>query len=932
MNAVPLYDVRKVPCRGQITSGHASALPAGLFRRVVNYVLTERTLKVRKGISEVTANAVDSSAVFLGADFVTLNGTDYLVCAYHFSAEARVFYISDIDGAASFTEITTASGKMGNTRLGNNLEAISFSVVRDVEIERDLLVIQNGAVAPVVWDSVTNESWRHEFVRPPSSFSVAVFREFDNHKVYYSTGSAHSFTNPNSPRMVMADRILPDSPPSGTESDYIKLSFASAQLGDLSRCDFGGSDVVDASAVSQLWIWFEGDIAWVQNVKIDISENGTTWFLVHDPTNPGGATSSFLVPDGADRHILVCSLEHIQPESRDTVRHLRVTWASTTNSDTFNIKIFVVAYSGNVPGASEYLITNYSEGSRVESIGVSPKQIIGGLMFDMGGVHTNVNIPISPKMLYSVLLNCNVYGEEGSRGTNLINVYRLDPNEEEYTFVKKHVYGVWTGSAWEHTPSGVPFTSLPFHNVGIVDNIPTIEKKREKLAPRDTDIPIPIGRVMKRIGQRLWVGDTIESAPRRKIVGATAGTETVLHYDNAAGYNAGDYIVISGVVGVGWTGLNGIRRIVRRSTTQNRVVVDYDSSGHGAFSSPNASSIGVRAGGAIYLSGHKRFTRFSRELFIRGGIPDQDAPNRIMLSGERVVAVEGTSIFGIDHVILSSDRWLFMVSGTLSTDLSRLISMGAHGSLSPRSFARHGLDMYWLDQKRQVRSLYGGVMRSLSRDRVDDILRMITSLSAVSGGFFNDRYYLSFRTEGNRNNRCLVYDERIGNQLSGWVEYEFPEPVSAEQIVIGVINEVERFYCFANNGKLYRAEIGDNDLGLPIQTRLETAQIHDGIFNQMEFGRVGIIASKPEHGELRITKRGIPYEHQRDGRINLSDVNTKDAYLWEVNTVSGEDTIVPGFFQNSSEVIIEGLVDGDTELYSVVMEVAVKGVRAEISN
>jgi len=200
------------------------------------------------------------------------------------------------------------------------------------------------------------------------------------------------------------------------------------------------------------------------------------------------------------------------------------------------------------------------------------------------------------------------------------------------------------------------------------------------------------------------------------------------------------------------------------SVNDRLLVLAYDSTG--SYNAPAYSSLWASDYGGI------RFRRTHK--FETDG-------TRVAFQGEILTcAVQmPTSVFGVNTVLLFSNKAFYRITATSATLINRPERVGSYGTWTPYAVATSSDSVFWLDQLRHVRKYGSGGTTDLSALSVQDELDVIGgnawaigstgNLWAAYGTFFDEKYYISFDRSGTYSHisgreQPLVFDTRVG----GW--------------------------------------------------------------------------------------------------------------------------------------------------------------------
>jgi hypothetical protein len=340
--------------------------------------------------------------------------------------------------------------------------------------------------------------------------------------------------------------------------------------------------------------------------------------------------------------------------------------------------------------------------------------------------------------------------------------------------------------------------------------------------------------------------------------------------------------------------------------------------------------------GDVWISadGHPfRFRPFVR--YIEDSLPDLRSPTRLSFQGEVVqtfARISG-SILGADSLLIFTNEGLYSVDGNDSVQLSRPRRIGPYGTLSPRSVAEHGNQVFWLDQNRHVRSLSAN-MASLSQGRVEDQLTTYNAganLSGIYGAVFEERYYLTFSISGGgiapsdfnsgpagSNELGLVYDIR----RDAWV-LDYYATVDRSILLPTVTNGETKMYGFRQNGGLYRVE-DPNAVGVNTNETIywiaRTGILNKDLWMPVQVGRVGI-SMEQFTGDITVTRTDFEEaSNTANSTIHVNTVTNDLAWRWDGVTTTKEPVALSGL---GIKVQLEnqGTNCGGKKIFSIVAEV-----------
>lgn len=230
----------------------------------------------------------------------------------------------------------------------------------------------------------------------------------------------------------------------------------------------------------------------------------------------------------------------------------------------------------------------------------------------------------------------------------------------------------------------------------------------------------------------------------------------------------------------------------------------------------------------VYLSWERNPFRFQQrqEDDFRGGY--------FQVAGEDVkaFAASASAAQGAGRIYLFTNRAIYSLgdsgpyanAGVTTTELSRPFWIGPHGTVSPRSIARGYAHIYWVDQDAQVMRMGNGLPKNIGEDSISNRLDMsvISRKPNISGTFRRDRYYLAYTPAlETENNRVLVWNEG----MQAW-ESEDYETASSDFELLGIYDvsagsfSNSRLFFFDTSGSLYAyAESNAGTIAIRFATR-----------------------------------------------------------------------------------------------------------------
>lgn|GEM_PF-5557181 len=269
------------------------------------------------------------------------------------------------------------------------------------------------------------------------------------------------------------------------------------------------------------------------------------------------------------------------------------------------------------------------------------------------------------------------------------------------------------------------------------------------------------------------------------------------------------------------------------------------------------------------------------------GLPDQTSGLSCSLPGEdiyQIIAMPG-SFVGVAPVVVFTNQSTWRLEGIDTASLSRPTKIAAHGTVYPRSVTEFRGTVCYLDADLVVRRLGGGVDDPpLSLYKVDDQLEN-GDPSKAAGFFYKERYGLAYRANGaSTNQRVLVYEIMAGE----WCRDSYS---AANQNWAGFaeqgIGTGRRLLGFTNEGRIYQLEKSGQptDDGTAIAITLKTPELHQDLWTECFWGRLGIVCDKTPTPVTLTTSRTDPLNSANagilSGSIDVNSPTTDRAYRWD---------------------------------------------------
>lgn len=532
------YEPLECPVRGirSNTADSVNVPGSGFFKQLQNVRWAETgVLGCRLGIPTALSGAIAASSIFRGAFSCVFNNTFGTLFATTKDA-SNLTHIWKSTDAATWTEITTSTGKYGDTRLAadgsNNDYETSFALVHDKPTGKDVGVFQNGVNVPVVYDGTSLV--KHEAVPLPSNR--------DSMRVFYQWKSSTSMGNPahftvggGGAGVVLTDGGI------ASPDDFATLTINAAATGD--NANFTIATPVHWEDATQIHVIVEGtsDVIrkFVQGIKIEVRDTsgGAVTKSLYQPYD-ATVVGSDAFPQPTETGIVdipgwvVLSYPVPSDWITATVDKVTFTWAQAVGSGaSVALNILSMCASnhttGAIKGAAQHAISWYNSGSRGESEELAlPNhfQFLQALgvktvtSATFGGISTlGALIPDSSLINYTATIYArNTTDAQRDKGVDTLRIYRQDYGEDTYYYSKSLTLASWGGASWSYTTG----SALSLFTVD--DTTASGDREFSLVSPGSFQEPIPIGRAMAAANNRLIVagkatdlsGTTSDAFPR----------------------------------------------------------------------------------------------------------------------------------------------------------------------------------------------------------------------------------------------------------------------------------------------------------------------------------------------------------------------------------------------------------------------------------
>jgi len=886
-----IYNPATMPCRGMKSFPHPASLQDGEFNLLQNLRIEDFGLVTRGGAKAQTSGE-GSTDVIKGAAILSVNGVQFAIVARQTAGAGLVdVYIMVISGSGSigpttWVQITSASGKYGNTRLSASTEFVNFAVVKEsdayttgttIPSNREYIVINNGIDYPRIYDpsggggvdnmAIHSEIEAPDFAPTRSNFTWAQFVTIAT-LVGSSSGTA-TFTNPTAGQGAIS--IFPTS---ATPGNLVRWPFASLVMAN--------SEIL---AAEQFHIVYKCDgepFPWTKvKVRLQRDTVGTYNYVLHTPAIIADEEwmDPVVVALGGDYYLAAFSTAQIYSDTPaylgylknlgDNITGIAIEWygegGTASPAVQTSITMIGIGISGAIQAGASFGLTHYNEGSKAESRGRIARNAGGARLAVVGGASKfeHLRLPENPGLYYSYELRRArpEVSNTVNRGLSHALWYMKRYGSQEFNLLAPSITGLWNSATSSWKEAGLKGQ--------IAITYVQLDEAQLRTMPDAYHLPILPAGSMISAGNRLFLGDVGET------VNAT---------------NRGD----------------------------------------------------------VWFSEEKqpfRFRRFVR--FLDANVPDLTSPSRIAFSGETVQGFARVSggVLGADGVLIFTDRSVWAVDGIDSFQLSRPRRVVPHGTKSPRSIAEHRDAVYWLDTEQQIRSLSTGFY-GVSVGRVEDKLRDIVParIKYVAGAIYRDRYYLGYSRNSftdTSNLAMLIYDIK----RDAWMMDVLADGLSADVLIGGLAGDKTRLIGFMKNGRLWEGELTNfhRDYGTTassgtlMELAIKTREYTDQFWRYVTIGQVGIVCDEVSSTDLR-TRRFVrgglatAYPPQWPDQSYIGNLRLYNAdsplptmvWNWDHN-ISGtyfdsNQPQIPGATGVGIYVHIDGSILGNTAIHSLMMK------------
>jgi len=446
-NEVVILDPKSVPVRALNSAMDQASLGPSEWAQLDNLRIEKGLLTCRGGTS--TIGSIVSAASYRGHWEGNLwNGYTVIVAAM-VSAEVRIYESTDL---ISWTEITAASGKYGNTRFTDTDRPVRFTVVPRTFGTEDgvgsILIAVNGvddaraftsAGCSIVEDIEPPTKVQDKTVyvsQVPSGFFLNIQAIVGGD--LSATGAGITWTVNGADPDLQARLTITSGVTSGSTAT-ITRTISNVTTSALNRQLLIGVD----TAYGQLW----------DKLKIECNA-----LVVWDGFNPASYTRPIPVfLDNSQRIIWVFELPTIAGTTNITT--FKLTWTADTAeapsaSQIADFFMIAIGYGGGLMKSDASLgVSSVNSGSGTESPGVVYSTYQTVRVKDVGGpVLSDVRLPRSP--VINAVFSAPVVGvsdTERDKGVNRVNFYVKETGSTRYRYHYSQALTSWGGASWTHT-------------------------------------------------------------------------------------------------------------------------------------------------------------------------------------------------------------------------------------------------------------------------------------------------------------------------------------------------------------------------------------------------------------------------------------------------------------------------------------------------
>lgn len=509
-----LYDAQDRPIQGMKSANVPLAVPPGFWRYLYNVrYLGDSTVTARNGLG-ATLGTVGSDGSPRGLATFSFNGTvTHFAAIRNVGGTATLVYKST--DAVTWTEITASSGKYGSTRFSTDGQVFFEVAAHPRTPQTDLLIIQNGADLPRVYDG-TNTVVHEAVVGDAKGATIPLVATFDGYSTIYNAGNTDVTASgtKNAARLNFADAGA-----SATDN-YLVLTATSA-VGTTYYARVVGTSAISSSAANkQFFIVMDSAYQnWFDHFKVTIDDDAGDSTVLWDPTDTTGVYARpFPIPmsvttklDMGTMNMWVFTINAASTAVLTNYKALSLEWMAGSLSATKTANVYAFGCGGGVfPGDTQWCIARYNSGSRAYSPAYIYNQTLGARLRDIGGPQNrNDRIPVSPLAYYQWKAQYTyTTAAEVAKGVDFATFfYRRTDNVKFAPCVNVTLAtygGSWSASGTAGTINDVTLDASAF--------VPGAGAASEWMVPDEQHMTIPIGKGMLKTNGRLFVaakGDSV---------------------------------------------------------------------------------------------------------------------------------------------------------------------------------------------------------------------------------------------------------------------------------------------------------------------------------------------------------------------------------------------------------------------------------------
>lgn len=525
---------------GLFASRDSFAIGKGQFKRADNVRVTDKAVQARAGCTAVTNAGAPAAGGTLRGLYLherpgDTSASSYaeLYMALEVSGKTRVYFnqysgnFSGVGGTwGGWVECTAASGKYGDSRRVSPVGYGRFaSVPRYDSFD---VVFQSGKDDPIVFDAtasgtacpvkeVPSPTWAEKTAPSFGPAATASLTDVGNANVTYTpTGPTFGPVGANSWDIPVAT--------AGTGGDTLVV--------------YQTNSSVSMSNSGQAWLLMSfPDESFLRCCKFEaVSSAGAVGGVLNDPAD---SDQTYAVPTGSvdvdGRQVYLVALSGTVTAANLAGFKATVTAGGAGKLTTGTVRVVGIMAGGKVPGFAQYSVAYRCAGSRSESKGVHMRTghiaddlvqktvttvmpyawVIGAAPIvgvSSATVRTvalktpgRFEIPMDVGLHYAVKLKLTSFLATTTDPVDYIDVYRRDPDEQEFYRLAQIQSAEYTAGAWANYTGSVAFSALGGTGT-LTDTSPNDALDKEFTEPSAFNEELPRGLGMCVAGSRLHVG------------------------------------------------------------------------------------------------------------------------------------------------------------------------------------------------------------------------------------------------------------------------------------------------------------------------------------------------------------------------------------------------------------------------------------------